>query len=102
MNKITLKAEGDKYKVFINGVSLENIAKLELIKNSNGFSEVTLTIKCKVETKLNGNDLSPIKEIDEIGDVVELAKKIKSGKWIILNCYYPSPDKPLVVIGRTV
>lgn len=43
-----------------------------------------------------------IKEVDEVGDVIELAKKIRSGEWIILNWYYPAPDKPLVVIGRIV
>ncbi len=51
-------------------------------------------------TSPNGEKLSPIKEIDEIADVVELAKRIRTGKWTILNWYYPSPDKPLVVIGR--
>lgn len=50
----------------------------------------------------NENAAGMIKEVDEVGDVIELAKKIRSGEWIILNWYYPAPDKPLVVIGRIV
>lgn len=43
-----------------------------------------------------------VKEIDEIGDIIELAKRIRSGKWVVLNWYYPTPDTPLVVIGKIV
>lgn len=48
------------------------------------------------------NMASLVREVDEVSDIVELAKKIRSGEWIILNWYYPTPDKPKVVIGKIV
>ena len=42
-----------------------------------------------------------IKEIEELDDIKEIAKRIQSKKWIVLNAYFPHPDKPVIVMGKT-
>ena len=51
MNKITLKAEGDKYKIFINEIEIKNISNFHLDKDNRGETKVTMTFKCVLNTK---------------------------------------------------
>ncbi len=44
--------------------------------------------------------MSSVKEVAELNDLKEIATRIQSGKWIILNAYFPQPDNPVIVMGR--
>lgn len=44
--------------------------------------------------------MNKVKEVAELNDLKEIANRIQSGKWIVLNAYFPQPDNPIIVLGR--
>ena len=44
--------------------------------------------------------MNSVKEVAELNSLKEIAIRIQSGKWIILNVYFPQPDNPVIVMGR--
>ena len=44
--------------------------------------------------------MNKVKEVAELNDLKEIANRIQSGKWIVLNAYFPQPNNPIIVLGR--
>ena len=44
--------------------------------------------------------MNSVKEVAELNSLKEIVIRIHSGKWIILNAYFPQPDNPVIVMGR--
>ena len=44
--------------------------------------------------------MNSVKEVAELNSLNEIVIRIQSGKWIILNAYFPQPDNPVIVMGR--
>ena len=44
--------------------------------------------------------MNSVKEVAELNSLKEIAIRIQSVKWIILNVYFPQPDNPVIVMGR--
>lgn len=54
MDKVELIANDDQYQIFINGVEIKNVKRLNINKQSSDISEVSIIFDCKVKTRERG------------------------------------------------
>lgn len=54
MDKVELIANDDQYQIFINGVEIKNVKRLNINKQSSDVSEVSIIFDCKVKTRERG------------------------------------------------
>ena len=50
-NSVVLISKGDRYQLLIDGVKVHGVHLLEIKKEPTGLSELTIKLKCSLETK---------------------------------------------------